>query len=167
MTYDFCSNSKPLFNEKPVLFPFFDIVGLQVRTSNLNGQSGKDLKLLWEEFITEKYWEQINPNSKEFYLVYTDYESDFTGNYTAIIGCKVESTLQNTIPQKTILRHFEEAKMLEFNVCGTLPDSVVKCWEEIWKENIKRAYYLDIEVYKIDEILKKKTEINTKIFLSI
>ncbi len=136
----------------------FNIIGVEVRTSNLNGQSGQDLATLWGRFMQEKLFEKI-PNQTDFntlYCLYTDYESDFMGAYTTILGCPV-TTLEN-VPEGFVGRKFEATKMEKFETNGPLPDSIVKCWEEIWQSKKQRAYKFDIEEYKITNLLKSNVE---------
>lgn len=148
-----------------MVFPSFNIIGLQVRTGNLNGQSGKDLAALWGKFMGEKLWEKI-PNQADFntlYCLYTDYESDFMGAYTAMLGCPVASL--KSVPKEFIGRKFEATQAEVFSVNGPLPDCIVKCWEEIWQSKRQRAYTVDIEEYKLSDLLKSSVE--AKIYLSI
>src|SRR3954470_5851326 len=70
----------------------FFLVGISARTINQNGQSAQDIGGLWTRFTTENLGQQINGKvSDDMYCVYTDYESDHNGPYTAILGCRVTS----------------------------------------------------------------------------
>src|SRR5690554_4797675 len=73
----------------------FKIIGISTETTNANEQSLKDVEELWGKFWGENISDKIpNKESDEFYAVYTDYESDYTGKYTLIIGFPV-TTLDN------------------------------------------------------------------------
>ena len=73
----------------------FSIAGISVRTTNQKGQSQKDIGGLWTRFTNENLQQQLqNKTSDDIYCVYTDYETDHTGFYTAILGCKVHSLTQ-------------------------------------------------------------------------
>ncbi|RYD69343.1 MAG: AraC family transcriptional regulator, partial [Sphingobacteriales bacterium] len=78
---------------------------------------------------------------------YTDYESDYTGKYTAIIGQRV-STL-NIIPDGLVGREITNEKLLKYKAKGEMPQAVVAIWKEIWEDNIAlyRTYNADFEVY--------------------
>ncbi|MBL7710839.1 MAG: effector binding domain-containing protein, partial [Chitinophagaceae bacterium] len=70
----------------------FYVVGITTRTTNANGQSAKDIETLWGRFWGEEIQKQIpNKVSDDIYAVYTDYETDFTGPYTTLIGLAVSS----------------------------------------------------------------------------
>ena len=70
----------------------FYVIGISTRTTNSNGQSAKDIEALWIKFWGEEIQKQIpNRVSDEIYAVYTDYETDFTGHYTTIVGFPVSS----------------------------------------------------------------------------
>lgn len=145
--------------------PAFSIIGIAVRTGNLNGQSGNDLAALWGKFVGEKLFEKI-PNQVDnntLYCLYTDYESDFMGEYTTILGCPVASL--NSVPEGFVGRKFEATQTEVFPVSGALPDCVVKCWEEIWQSKKRRAYTVDVEEYKLSDLVKPSVE--AKIYLSV
>lgn len=118
----------------------FQIVGISVRTSNANGQSKIDIPELYKKFLT------INeiPNSidTKMCIVYTDYESDYTGAYTTIIGHQVENL--DNIPEGMIGKTFEICKFIPYL---TTVSKVYQTWENIWNSNLNRLYTHDIEIY--------------------
>jgi predicted transcriptional regulator YdeE len=70
----------------------FKIVGISVQTTNQDGKAAVDLGNLWGKFFAENISSKIkNKISNDIYSIYTDYESDFTGKYTTIIGFKADS----------------------------------------------------------------------------
>ena len=126
----------------------FKVIGLSVRTMNANGQSAKDMTMLLGRFFSENIISKIpNKISDEMLMIYTDYESDFTGEYTAIIGIAV-STLDD-IPSGLIGREFKADNFKKFTAKGVMPQAVVDCWNDIWKRNaeLNRKYTYDFEVY--------------------
>jgi predicted transcriptional regulator YdeE len=126
----------------------FKVIGLSVRTMNANGQSAKDMTMLWGRFFSENILHKIpNKNSDEILAIYTDYESDFTGDYTAIIGIAV-STLDD-IPSGLIGREFKADNFQKFTAKGVMPQAVVDSWLDIWNGNagLNRKYAYDFEVY--------------------
>jgi predicted transcriptional regulator YdeE len=125
----------------------FNVIGISVRTTNENGQSGKDIGELWNKFMMEKVLEQI-PNKIEssVYCIYTDYESDFTKPYTTIIGCKVKDL--STIPDGMIGRTIKSGNYSKHLAKGNnLQEIVVHTWMNIWNSDLKRLYTADFEVY--------------------
>jgi predicted transcriptional regulator YdeE len=126
----------------------FKIIGIETETTNENGKSATDLGKLWEKFYTENVPSKIrNKESDEIYSIYTDYESDYRGKYTSIIGLKVKSL--NQIPDGLIGREFDGGKYRRFVAKGQMPNAVIETWKEIWsKDNeLNRKYTADFEVY--------------------
>ncbi len=75
----------------------FHVIGIFVRTTNVNNKALKDIGDLFGNFVRQNIIEKIpNKMTEDIYCVYTDYETDFNGPYTTIIGCKVSSL--NDIP---------------------------------------------------------------------
>jgi predicted transcriptional regulator YdeE len=77
--------------------------------------------------------------------VYTDYESDFNGPYTTIIGCKVSSL--KDIPNGLIGKTIPDSKYQVYKSTGKLSISLAKTWEEIWNSDIHRRYSADFDIY--------------------
>lgn len=127
----------------------FNIIGISTRTTNNNGQAAQDIEALWLKFWGQNIQEQIpNKVSEEIYAVYTDYETDFTGYYTTIIGLPV-SSLAN-IPKGFVGLTIETDNYLKFVSKGKMPEAVVNTWLEIWGNeelNTKRAYKADFTIH--------------------
>ena len=79
--------------------------------------------------------------------IYTDYKSDFTEDYTTIIGIPV-STLDE-IPKGLIGREFQPDNFQKFTAKGEMPNAVVNTWIDIWNRDkeLNRKYTYDFEVY--------------------
>ncbi len=126
----------------------FKVIGIAVETSNQNGQNAEDIGNLWGHFFAENLMENI-PNSvgTDIFALYTDYESDFRGGYTAILGLKVSSL--DTIPDGLIGREFKGGNFKKFCAKGIIPNAVIDTWEEIWTDDkqLKRKYSYDFELY--------------------
>jgi predicted transcriptional regulator YdeE len=125
----------------------FYIIGISTRTTNENGQSAKDIEALWGKFWGEEIQKQIpNKVSDEIYAVYTDYETDFTGLYTTIIGLPV-SSLEN-IPEGFVSITIETAVYKKFVSKGKMPEAVFNTWLEIWQnKKLNRAYKADFTIH--------------------
>lgn len=124
-----------------------NILGIEVRTSNLNGQSAQDIGVLWAKFQGEGIFDKI-PNKKDFnvYSVYTKYEGNHLEPYTTILGCNV-SNLDN-IPEGMTYTTIDAAKYAKFNSAGDLTKGIVyETWNEIWSSPLDRSYIADFEVY--------------------
>ncbi|HEY9196665.1 MAG TPA: GyrI-like domain-containing protein, partial [Mucilaginibacter sp.] len=81
----------------------------------------------------------------EIYCVYTDYESDFTGFYTAILGCRV-SSLDN-IPEGLISLIVPPGNYVKYTAEGRIPDCIAETWQQIWSSDIRRKYTADFDLY--------------------
>lgn len=126
----------------------FKIIGISVRTTNKNNQSQQDLGKLWNIFFSENIIDKIpNKISGNIITIYTDYKSDYTDEYTTIIGVPV-STLDE-IPNGLIGREFEGDNFQKFIAKGEMPNAVVNTWIDIWRRDkeLNRKYTYDFEVY--------------------
>lgn len=118
------------------------IYGKQVRTNNQN----TDVILgLWEDFLRLEL-------KGDVYAVYSNYTSDFTGDYDLHIGTEAIFTTESSVT-------IPAGDYYEIEVDSTVPNAVYNAWLEIWKSDIKRAYKTDFEFYAQDG--------RVKIFLSV
>ncbi|MDO5105399.1 GyrI-like domain-containing protein [Capnocytophaga sp.] len=143
----------------------FKIIGIAVRTTNANGQSATDLGELWGRFMSETNAKIPNAISEEIIAIYTDYESDYRGAYTTIIGKKVCSL--DEIPEGMIGREFPVAKFQKFVAKGQMPNAVMQTWKTIWEQDttLHRAYHYDFEVY--GEKSQNGDQSEVEIFVSV
>lgn len=125
----------------------FNVIGISIRTTNENGQSAKDIEALWRKFWGEEIQKQIpNKVSDDIYAVYTDYETDFNGPYTLIIGLPV-SSLEN-IPEDFAGITIEKDVYKKFVSKGKMPEAVLTTWMEIWQnKDLKRTYNFDFTIH--------------------
>lgn len=126
----------------------FKIIGISVKTTNKNNQSAQDIGKLWQQFYMENLFDKIpNKLCNDIYSIYTDYKSDFTEEYTTIIGVKV-SSLEN-IPTGLIGRQFPSDNFVKYTAKGLMPKAIVEVWTDIWKRDkeLGRKYTYDFEVY--------------------
>ena len=125
----------------------FNIIGISIRTTNENEQSGKDIPALWDQFISEDIAEKIpNKINHSIYSVYTDYEKDHTKPYTTILGCAVESL--DFIPDEMVGITIETGSYEKFIAKGNLNDGIViNEWIKIWKSDLNRSFTSDFEIY--------------------
>lgn len=125
----------------------FTVVGISVRTTNENGQSGKDIPALWEKFMKEGIAAQIpNKVDNTVYCIYTEYEKDYTLPYTTILGCKVYAVEE--LPEGMKACRIETADYKQYTAKGDIwQGSVYNEWVGIWNGGLQRAYTADFEVY--------------------
>ncbi len=138
----------------------FKIIGISVRTTNKNNQSQQDLEKLWGKFFSENIIEKIpNKVSSNIITIYTDYKSDYTDEYTTIIGIPV--SILDEIPNGLIGREFEEENFQKFTAKGEMPNAVVNTWMDIWQRDkeLNRKYTYDFEVYGQNSRNGKNSEV--------
>lgn len=127
----------------------FFVAGISVRTTNLNGQSQKDISGLWSRFMKENIAAKTpNKINESLYGVYTDYESDYMGAYTTILGFRVNS-IEN-LPEGLIAKTIPASTYRLYKSTGSLPDCVLNTWGQIWQADVKRKYIADFDVYPSD-----------------
>ena len=127
----------------------FHIIGITIKTTNENGQSGKDIPGLWEKFMQQQILGQIpNKISSDIYCIYTNYEGDHTMPYTTLLGCRVNNLKE--IPKGMEGMTFPDANYQKFQTKGDLTQGIVfQKWMNIWNmgEKLSRTFSADFEVY--------------------
>jgi len=147
-----------------VRLPEFFVAGMPVRTTNQNGQSQKDIGGLWGKIMQESLLEKIKGKlSNDTYCVYTDYESDYLGSYTCIIGCKVDSL--DHLPDDMVGISIAAGKYKVYQPERKSPEKVHITWQEIWKSGVNRSYKADFDLYSAGAKSFEETEV--KIYLAI
>ncbi|MBX7065864.1 MAG: GyrI-like domain-containing protein [Parachlamydiales bacterium] len=137
-------------------------VGIPLRTNNQ--EAGSTISAHWERFYREQILQKIpNRVGDDVYGIYTDYESDFNGPYTLLIGCEV-SSLKN-LPAGLVGREIPEAKYAVYTSQGPFPQGLIAVWQAIWKANLKRAYTHDFEFYSHKFNPQKNP--NVKVYIAI
>jgi predicted transcriptional regulator YdeE len=124
------------------------IIGLAIRTTNHNNQAAQDIGNLWQQLYAGQWLEKIpNPVGMEVYSIYTDYVSNYTDAYTALIGLQVSSLEQ--IPEGLVGREFPANQFIRFTARGSMPQAMVDTWVVIWNQDaeLHRQYAYDFEVY--------------------
>ena len=125
----------------------FSLIGISVRTTNENGQSGIDIPVLWNKFISEGIVNQIpNKIDNTIYCLYTAYESDHTKPYTAVLGCKVSN--MEKMPKEMTGLTINEGLYIKYSAKGNIMQGLVfDVWKKIWNSDIPRSFTADFEVY--------------------
>ncbi len=129
----------------------FAVMGIAIRTANEDGKAEEDLKELWKRFYDENISLKIpNKEDDKIYCIYTDYDSDMSGAYTAIIGQKV--TVLDDIPDQLIGHTVLGGDYTTFTTASPQPSDIVNTWQQIWDQDktLNRAYTADFEEYDGD-----------------
>jgi predicted transcriptional regulator YdeE len=85
------------------------------------------------------------------YGIYCDYASDWTGEYTVVIGCEVDAAAP--APPDGMRRvEIGPGRFAVYTPAGVLPMSVWATWAEVWKTPLKRRYAADFDRYGADGV---------------
>ncbi len=123
------------------------VVGKSIMTTNENGQSMKDIGVVWQRFINDGIFNSIkNKTTNRGIGLYTDYESDATKPYRFMCCTEVSKSDNSDLETRTI----GSGKYAKFTIKGDMVESVSKAWQEIWTMNLDRRYTDDFEVYHND-----------------
>ncbi len=143
----------------------FNIIGIAIRTTNENGQSGKDIPALWQQFMSEAMLEKIpNKINHTIYCMYTDYEKDHTKPYTTILGCLVSSL--DDVPEGMVGKYIASEKYTKQVAKGNIMEGLVfNTWLKIWNSDLDRTFTADFEVY--GEKASNLAEAEVDIFIAI
>src|SRR5277367_3950082 len=111
----------------------FNVIGVAVRTNNKAEATGQgEIPKLWQRFMQQGTADRIpNQADQNLIVVYTDYESDETGEYTYLIGSRVTSTAD--VPAGLTLKEVPAGNyaILESEK-GPAHVVVPKIWQQIW-----------------------------------
>jgi predicted transcriptional regulator YdeE len=135
--------------------PEIKLIGISCRTNNTSEMNISTAKIAptMQKYFQQALGEEI-PNRKNpgtTYCVYTNYESDFTGDYTYFIGEEVNflNPVSNEfsaiiIPAQSYAKFTSQP--------GAMPGVCISMWQNIWRMKSadlggKRAYIADFEVY--------------------
>lgn len=146
-------------NFEEIVLNDFTIVGISVETINADGKAQQDITVLWQRFLSESILQQIpNKVSEDIYCVYTNYESDYKGKYTTILGCKVASV--DTSSHIFVVKEIIGGKYYKFISEGPIPESVGRTWSNIWETDYPRRYSADFDIYgaKSQDLISPQTE---------
>lgn len=150
---------------KKIKLDGFNVIGIKIRTTNKDMQVAKDIPAFWQQFMSENIVEKIpNKLDASVYAIYTNYESDYTGAYDMILGCKVSSVEE--VPSGMILQEFSADTYAEYISKGKMSDNIVyNTWTEIWNSDIDRSYHADFEIY--GEKAQNPEDMEVPIYVSI
>ena len=132
----------------------FSIIGIAARTTNGKETAGEGIiGKQWQKFFQEQTLQKIpHKADRNIYAVYTDYASDRTGEYSFVIGAKVND--KSTVPHGMVLKTIPAGDYAVLTSDkGPVGKVVVAAWQGIWALEDKaalggaRAYRADFEIY--------------------
>lgn len=143
---------KKVVTEKPEI----KLVGISLRTNNeqekdkLKGKIFPCIQKYFYERLFDKIPFRKNPGTT--FCAYTDYESDYRGDYTYLIGEEV-SSFQSPLPDGFSSINISKQHYTKFTTeKDAIPNVIINAWNEIWKMSPNemggiRTYKTDFEVY--------------------
>jgi predicted transcriptional regulator YdeE len=136
-----------------VTHPEIKLAGIKIRTSNKEEFDPIAAKIMpmvqayFQDSIADKISNRVYPG--KIYIVYTEYESDYEGEYTCMIGEEVKSL--DNLAEGLSTHVIPAQKYTKFtSEQGEIPKIVIDAWTKIWqmKElDSNRSYLSDFEVY--------------------
>lgn len=155
--------------------PAMKLVGITARTNNSHiFESDPSTNIIaatvqkyFHNGLADKIQDRKNPGTT--FCVYTNYESDHTGDYTYFIGEEVNSLAEAgegfetlTIPAQSYVKFTNQP--------GPMPGVCVDMWQKIWQMTPAdfggaRAYLADFEVY--DERSADHNNVTLDIYIGV
>jgi predicted transcriptional regulator YdeE len=125
--------------------PARTVVGIPRRTRNAEAQ--ETIPGCWQEFLRQNAAARIPHRAVPpvMYAVYSDYESDWAGPYTYLLGCGV--TRADSVPDGMEARRIPPQTYAVFRAKGRMPDEITGVWANIWSSGLPRTYTYDFELY--------------------
>jgi predicted transcriptional regulator YdeE len=129
------------------------VIGIAARTTNAKEMSGEGVIAdQWKRVMAGGIIEQItNRADSSIIAMYTDYESDASGEYTFLIGANVTSI--DSIPEGMVAKQVPSARYAIFtSENGPVWNVVPEAWQKIWSTTAsemggERAFLADFEIY--------------------
>lgn len=145
--------------------PTIQLIGITTRTNNrlemdpATAKIGKTVAQYMEANLADKIPSRAKPGTT--FCVYTDYESDYTGDYTYFIGEMVTS-LTNIPADFQPLEIAAHAYTKLTTTPGPMPHICIQAWQAIWQMTSRelggnRSYIADFEVYDERAVDVEKT----------
>lgn len=156
-----------------IALPTIKLIGVTARTSNAREQDpatakiGPTVQRYFHQALSEKISHRKKPGTT--YCVYTNYESDHTGDYTYFIGEEVSSF--DELPEGFETLTISPQSYAKFTTSpGPMPNVVIQAWQEIWNMDAtalegERSYHADFEVY--DERASNHAAVVADIYIGV
>jgi predicted transcriptional regulator YdeE len=124
------------------------IIGLSTRTSPATAATA--IPALWQRFLANPPGSDVErrANDAAVYAVYSDYQSDFQGEYTLTLGVAVEADAQ--VPDDLRRVRVPRGRYACFHAQGDPRDVIWRTWSFInqeWEQRAGRRYIADVERY--------------------
>ncbi len=149
------------------------LIGLETRTKNSDEMAGHGkIPWLWQEFFKKNIPFLVKDKSQEnAYGVYSQYESDHTGEYDYFIGFEVKDPAAYEGKTGVVIKKILAGKyscIISEN--GPVPTVTAQAWLKIWEMTDKelggkRLFKTDYEIYPLADGPSEESRVN--IFVGI
>jgi len=130
----------------------FSIIGIEARTSNALEMKGEGvIGKQWQKFFQDGIQQKVaNRADSNLCAVYTDYASDRNGEFSFVIGVRVNTA--TAVPPGMVLKKVPAGEYAVItSEKGPVGKVVAAAWQQVWaledKAQLARAYKADFEVY--------------------
>ena len=105
------------------------------------------ISALWDRVRTDTTVPRITGcvNNGAMVAVYTEYESDYTGAYTILVGYEV--TAEAEVPAGVRVIEVPPQKYAVILAQGKQPQAVIEAWQWVWASSLDRVYTADFDEY--------------------
>ncbi|MGE6256450.1 zinc ribbon domain-containing protein [Heyndrickxia sporothermodurans] len=162
---------EPIDEPRFVFKQGFLFSGICTRSNNaVEAAPNGEIPKMWDRYFSQRITDQIQYQVKpsETIALYSDYESDFNGDYDFSIGTTVENTgnLSNDLVSKSI----PASTYAVFTTkVGKINEIIPMAWMDIWKwfetAKVERTYTGDFELY--DERCANPEQAQVDIYIAI
>lgn len=123
------------------------IIGLALRTRPETAM--QDIPALWGRFYQEGLAQRLAAVEQNVYAVYCDYERDFRGAYTMVLGmaCAADADISDGLRRVRV----PAGRFATLAVSGDPAEVVWRGWSQIngeWPDKAQRRYVADFERYR-------------------
>lgn len=131
------------------------IVGMSTITTNEAAFKQNTIGKLWAEFQATPIQEKLaNITSSSIFAVYSDYASDYHGQYKLTIGYAVSDAYN--IPQGFTAATILPGKYKTFKCKSPAPEDIIATWKMIWQQIdtkvLQPNFIVMFEEYKDNEV---------------
>ena len=133
------------------------LIGTEIRTNNIfettptTSKIGPCVHHYMQEQLFNKITNRKNPGTT--YCMYTDYESDQTGDYTFFIGEEIDAYLAESYSEGLDKRVIPKQNYVKFTTkSGPMPFVANSAWQRIWQMTPddlggKRSFKSDFQIH--------------------
>ena len=139
------------------------IIGPALRTST--EQAARDIPAFWQRFMQESL--PVLKGARDVYAVYCDYESDYLGPYTMLLGVQVDA--KASVPEGMSKVVIPRGNYARFMAQGDPAQVIWRTWAHVngaWERRGERRYSADFERYALASMGQGPVEAEVLVGLS-